>query len=390
MQKRAHSSEQPVWKPLVIAPDAAMARLIRSALSEQGFDDVVASTAYPRNGEIRSLVEQRGYNVCFLDVASHPENALAAITEIAPAIPVVVVNPCNNADLILRCLRLGAAEFLADVTGEQVGAALERLDRLRVPAVATKAGKVYCVLPGKPGCGASTLAAYLAMELRHSGAAKVLLVDTDFVTASIGFIFKLKSDFHLGDAVRDWSRMDDDLWSRLTVPYQGVDILLAPPSAVAPLELDDEEATELLSFWQRHYEAIVIDLPGAHCAGFRFVGAADEVLLVTTNELAALHSTRRSMECLEKYRPRVKLLVTRYTPHTGLKRDDVQMALKVEPWALLSNDYEGVQAALLEGKPVAPGSYLGKSIRALAERLMGKPETPKKRSPLFGLLPLRN
>jgi len=119
----------------------------------------------------------------------------------------------------------------------------------------------------------------------------------------------------------------------------------------------------------------------------------DEVLLVTTNELAALHATRRTMECLEKVsvdKSRLKLLVTRYAPSTGLKREDVQTALKLDPWALLSNDYEGVQAALLEGKPVSPGSYFGRSIHALAERLRGKPEPAKKRTSFFGLLPSRS
>jgi len=98
------------------------------------------------------------------------------------------------------------------------------------------------------------------------------------------------------------------------------------------------------------------------------------------------------MECLEKVsvdKSRLKLVVTRYTPSTGLKREDVQTALKLEPWALLSNDYEGVQAALLEGKPVSPGSYFGRSLRAAADRLMGKGEAPKKRSPFFGLLASR-
>lgn len=67
----------------------------------------------------------------------------------------------------------------------------------------------------------------------------------------------------------------------------------------------------------------------------------------------------------------------------------MQSALKLEPWALLSNDYEGVQAALLEGKPVAPGSYFGRSMHALCERLMGKEAAPKKRPTFFGLLPTR-
>jgi len=392
MQKRTASNLRQDWKPLVVCPEARMGQRIRSALSEQGIAEACVLEQYPRPGEIGELVTRHGLNLCFLDVASNPEQALLLIAEAAAAMPVVALNPCNDADLILRCLRRGACEFLAEASAEQVGGVLERLARLRTPATPQKSSRVYCVMPGKTGCGASTVAAYLAVELRRSGMNKVLLVDTDLVAASIGFLFKLKSDFHLGDAVRDWNRMDGDLWARLTVPYQGVDVLLAPQSAATSVDMDRQAADELVAFWRQHYDGILIDLPGAHSAGFVFAAVADEVLLVTTNELAALHATRRTMECLEKVsvdKSRLKLVVTRYTPSTGLKREDVQTALKLEPWALLSNDYEGVQAALLEGKPVSPGSYFGRSLRAAADRLMGKGEAPKKRSPFFGLLASR-
>jgi len=391
-QKRATKESRLDWKPLVVCPNAPMGLRIRSALSDQGFADVRFISQYPLAGEIAAIVLRDGCNLCFLDVASNPEHALLLVSEAAAKVPVVALNSSNDADVILRCLRQGAGEFVADPTTEQVRGVLERLARLHPPATPAKSAKVYCELPGKPGCGASTVAAYLSVEIKRSGVPKVLLVDADFVTSSIAFFFKLKSDFHLGDAVRDWSRMDDDLWGRLTVPYQGVDVLLAPQNPATIVDIDQQAAEELLSFWRRHYDAIVLDLAGANAPGFGFAALSDDVLLVTTNELAALHATRRAMECLEKIsvdKARLKLLVTRYTPSTGLKREDVQTALKLDPWALLSNDYEGVQAALLEGKPVAPGSYFGRSIHALSERLLGKEEAPKKKSPFFGLLPAR-
>ncbi|MBZ5617168.1 MAG: hypothetical protein LAQ69_00345 [Acidobacteriia bacterium] len=366
---------------------------IRSALGEKGFSDVCFVSQYPQAGAVAGLLARHGSDICFLDVASSPERALQLISETAAAIPVVALNPGNDADLILRCLRLGACEFLSEVTSEQVGAVLERLSRLHGKVEAQKNGPVCCVVPGKPGCGASTLATYLSIEMKRSGISRVLLVDTDFVMGSVAFLLKLKSDFHLGDAVRDWQRMDDDLWGRLVVPCHGVDVLLAPENPATRVEIDPQVAFELLSFWRKHYEAIVLDLPGAYAPGFEFAGLVDEVLLVTTNELAALHATRRTLEYLEKIpvdRSRIKLVVTRYQSSTGLKREDVQTALRLEPYALLSNDYEAVQAAVLDGKPVASESYLGRSINALTERMLGKQKTAKKRSSLFNLLPRRS
>jgi len=69
--------------------------------------------------------------------------------------------------------------------------------------------------------------------------------------------------------------------------------------------------------------------------------------MVTTNELAALQSTRRALAYLDHAgadRGRLRLVLNRYTPATGLKREDVRTALGLEPFATLSNDYEVMQA----------------------------------------------
>jgi hypothetical protein len=72
-----------------------------------------------------------------------------------------------------------------------------------------------------------------------------------------------------------------------------------------------------------------------------------------------------------------------------LKRDGVMDALKIEPYALLCNDWDAVQAAVLDGKPVAPGTQLGRCVVALADRLLGREPKAKKRTSLFGLLGIR-
>jgi pilus assembly protein CpaE len=243
------------------------------------------------------------------------------------------------------------------------------------------------VLPGKAGCGASTLAAHLALDMRRAASGPVLLVDADCVTGSIAFLLKLNAAFHLGDAVRDCLRLDEDLWSRLVTPCQGVDVLTAPENPAANVAIDRPTAMELICYWREHYERILVDLPGAGGAGSDFIPLCDELLLVTTNELAALHATRRAIEWLEQNgvgAERMRLLVTRYTPATGLKREDVQRALKLEPYAVLSNDYEAVQRGVLEGKAVAASSHYGRSVHELGQRLLGLDRPEKKHGSFFG------
>jgi Flp pilus assembly CpaE family ATPase len=190
------------WKLLIVCPHPAMSRQIRTAAGELGLE-VCLLSEYPRPGTLAGQVSQQECNICFLDVASQQEQALQLIAEAAPVVPVVALNPQNDADLILRCLRRGACEFLSDASPEQLTGVLERLGLLRTPMEQAKPATVYCVVPGKGGCGASTLATHLAIEMKRIGGGRVLLVDADGLMASVSFLLKLKSLFHLGDAVRD-------------------------------------------------------------------------------------------------------------------------------------------------------------------------------------------
>src|SRR5215472_14971294 len=114
------------WQPLVVCPSASLARTLRPALAQHGYASACILTEYPAPGTIPALLSRYQANVCFLDVAANPEMALPLISEAAHDVPVVAVNPCNDADLILRCLRRGASEFLSDADADQVSAVLER------------------------------------------------------------------------------------------------------------------------------------------------------------------------------------------------------------------------------------------------------------------------
>jgi pilus assembly protein CpaE len=363
------------WKPLVIAPQPEIARRVSAILDELA-PGATIRTEYPRMGSAAAAAKESAANICFLDVASNSEHAQVLIAEIAPLAPVVALHHRNDADLILRCLRRGACEYLADPTADAVRAVFDRLSRAHA-GNGRQAGLVYCVVPGKPGCGASSLATQFAIEL-HSGG-KVLLVDADPMSGSVAFQLKLKSEFHLGDALRDWKRMDDDLWGRLVVHACGVDILTAPESPATRIEIGRPLAGELSAWWRDRYSAAVLDLPDARTAADCGLAAlADAILLVTTNELAALQSTRRALAYLDHAgvdRGRVRLVLNRYTPATGLKRDDVKTALGVEPFVSLANDYEVMQSALLDGKPAPSGSRFGASVAALCAQLAPKAKT---------------
>lgn len=362
-----------IWRPLVVCPDPELARRLLASLTELGLGHAAHVSEYPRTGAMSALGAEHHANICFLDLLSNQQHALLLVAEAAVEMAVVALHPQHDAELILRALRRGSSDFLSDLAADQVADVLERLRKSRSAPQARAVGAVYCVMPGKPGCGASTLAAQFAIEARRLGIARVLLIDGDFLTASLAFQLKLRSDFHLGDALRDLKRIDGDLWGKLTVPCQGVDVLLGPEDCSTPLAMSRCEASDLLSFLRDRYEIVVFDLPGpAVAVETGLAQLAGDLILVTTNELSALHATRRAIEYLERAgigRERIRLVLNRYTPHTGIKREDVRTVLRLDPMAALANDYNAIQSAILEGRPMPEAVSFSRSVAALARNL---------------------
>src|SRR5260370_2144889 len=120
-----------VWKRLIVCPQPDFQRRMLAALAVLSIAHSCTLTQYPPAGAIAALAERNACNICFLDAATDPELAQLLISELAPGVPVVALHPRNDADLILRCLRRGACEFVADPTSEALHSVFERLARTR-------------------------------------------------------------------------------------------------------------------------------------------------------------------------------------------------------------------------------------------------------------------
>jgi len=373
------------WKAMIVSPSAETGRRLQAALAEAGVREPAVLSEYAPRAGLGAIVARQGCNLCFIDLADE-EPALAAVAEASGAARVVGLDPRQQADVMLRALRRGAVDFLSDPAPDQVRGVLARLEQQHTAAPAARQPKVYCVTPGKPGCGASTVAVHLAAEERGAGRA-VLLVDTDPLTGGAAFLLKLRAERHFDDVLRDWKRMDEELWRRLVVSWRGVDVALAPEDPDSRCAMPAGAAAEMAAFWRERYDVTIVDTPDVRTAvDSGFAASADAVLVVTTNELSPLHATRRAIELLERSsaRSRVRLLLNRYDRSTGLGMGEVRTALGTEAVATLPNDYDSLQNAVLDGRPADQGSRFGKGIRGLSRALAGAPPAPA--APRAGLL----
>lgn len=389
------------WKTLVISPSKAlfqeMAPLLNQHLSRSS---VFEMHAYPDRKTVLELGGPQGPNLCFLDLGSDQDRALALIAElltIQPAMKIVVLLGVKNPDIILKAMRQGAVEFLVrPFDSAQLETALGRIAALEATeGTAKPQGRVICVIPAKGACGASTIACTLALNCKKSGFKKVLLADLDPTTGTQSFLLKIKSAYSFLDALHRSNTLDADLWRGMINSAPGFDVLTAPELTPQAAE-SASDASLILDFARANYDVVIVDLENAYGSFSLSVSRrADDVIVVATNELPALQAAQKVLGYLEANRVernKMRLVVNRYSKEAGLSRDVIEAALHSEIYHTLPADYESIHRCLIEGRPIGAGTNFGKSVAQLGERLCGRPpgsEVPaKKNSALSGIFSL--
>jgi pilus assembly protein CpaE len=348
---------------------------------------------YPSPRDVGGAMGGGETHICFLDVGSDPEQALQllnAMSRMGPVVQVIALLSGNDPDAMLRCLRGGAADFLIQpFTGDQIEGVLAKLARTQqMEGGGREPAKIMVVMPAKGACGASTIACNLAFQWKRHGAKRVLLADLDPLTGTLSFLLKIKSTYSFVDVLLRGGELDQDLWKSMVTHVQGIDVLLAPEVLVEGAN-DLRDPSAILDYARHNYDVVVIDAGGVYGEwNLSQARMANDLLLVTTNELPALQAAQRALSYLDANRIgrwKIRLVVNRYLRDVGLSREVIATALHTEVFDIFPSDYEAVQKSLMEGKPAPPNTSFGKSIMQLADKLGGsRGETVKKKSSSLG------
>jgi pilus assembly protein CpaE len=383
------------WKALFICPNPKIVRelapILRKLLPTFTGQDL---KVYPPRHQLADLLASQLPNLCLIEISEPYEAGLAVIPEllrIDAKLPIIAVLSANDPELVLRCLRQGASDFLIQpFTSEQVEAAFQKIARQNPTRLKTP-GRVYCVVPAKGGCGASTISCNLAHQMKRN-AKRILLADLDPLAGTLSFLLKIKSNYSFMDVLARSQDIDADLWKAVITSRPGMDVLLSPEVMTEGMS-DLKDASSIIEYARHTYDLVVLDTGGVYGDwNLSQMRLADEILLVTTNELTSLQAVQRVLGYLDANnipRYKLRLIVNRYDRHTGLSKDVIGTALHTEIFHILPADYEAIQKSLMEGKPLAPTTSFGKSMVGLVERLAGSSEPlGKKGSSLSGLLNL--
>jgi pilus assembly protein CpaE len=388
------SDSKPVPKVALAALPGALRNEIQAALKEQPARTVYDHANAEDLSGLPAAMERFTPDVLLLDLRCLGKHDLATVIgelrQRAPQLNVVAVHPREEAQLILSAMRAGACEYLHSPVASMLGPALDRIARGRTPAapVPEKRGKVVGCLSAKGGCGATTTACHVAVELKRQTGQNVLLADFDFRCGAVAFLMKAAAQYSILDALDNPDRLDADFWKALVAPTKsGVGVLCAPGGMSHP-EPDFHEMLRILRLMRTQHDWIILDLGrGLGPLTLGLIDQLDHLMVVSTLDVAALHIAKSILRDLPSSYLKSEnshLVLNRVPKNSDISRDEIEKIFARRLYALIPDDYAAVSQAYVAGELLPRDGRLGKHFARIASLLAEIPAAPSKRFSLFG------
>jgi len=353
---------------------------IQIAYEQQQVSDLIAFT---------SSLERSAPDIVLIDVSVLPQAPQGVIEKLRLAAPgslIVALNTTGVTGPVLECFRAGADEYLFPPLAEGLNKTLERRRRAHKKS---ENGKLIAFLSAKGGCGATTLACHVAVEMSRLKQS-ALLADLDVSAGMVGFLMKSTSPYSITDALNNVHRLDDSYWKALVsngIP--GLEVIAAPTAVSAKQHPRAAEIRQVLAFARTQYQWTLVDAGrGISESTMTVIESADETCLVTTPEIPALHQTRQILQKLldSGYKQeRLRLIVNRVPKRSGTRPEELQEMLGVPLFAVIPEAYTELHEAYSQGRLLPAKTVLGDCMQRLAAKLAGTDSAKLKRKvPFFG------
>jgi septum site-determining protein MinD len=239
--------------------------------------------------------------------------------------------------------------------------------------------RTIVVTSGKGGVGKTTVTSNLGAALAQLGR-KVALVDADFGLRNLDLLLGLEE--RVVYTALDVLAGDCRLAQALVKDKRLKDLVLLPAAQNRNKEsVQPEQMQKIASSLAKGYDYIIVDCPAGIELGFRnAIAAAEEALIVTTPEVAAVRDADRVIGLLEAEGiHNINLIVNRVRPamvqtNKMMSVEDVLELLGIPLIGVVPDD-ERVIVATNKGEPLVLGDVSALPAQAfnnIARRLEGE------------------
>ena len=353
-------------------------------------------TAYPAMDDVPRLL-QHNHDVIIVDLDSDPESALDLIESIgsSAATTVMVYSAKADPELLVRCMRAGAREFLTQpIAPGTMAEALVRASVRRPQAKVVKKaiGKLLVFLGAKGGAGATTLACNYAVSVAQESGQSTLLIDLDLPLGDAALGLGTDSEYSTINALDNSARLDANFLSKLLVKHSSGLHVLGAPGKFSSFRVTEEAIDKLLAVARQEFDYVVVD------AGTKLelnnsvlLEKATKIYLVTQVSIPALRNANRMITQLIKAEsPKLEVVINRATGrYLDIDEEHITKALTRTPRWKVPNDYPTARKNQNTATPLSlEDSPVSRVIRQMARDITGTTEVPEKKK-RFSLFPTK-
>lgn len=367
----------------VVSPDGQKRSAAITSLSRVGNALIREFTEYPANLADTPHPLQKDFDAILIDLDSDAEIALELVETLcaSQSATVMVFSAQSDANLMLRCMRAGAREFLSLPFDRAVIArALSRAGsgRQQAPAAIKRDAKLLVFFGAKGGVGVTTLATNMAVALAEETQLSTLLIDLNLQLGDAAMNLGIETPFSTVDALENSSRLDPALLMRFLVRHPSGLSVLAAPAELASTRISEEAVASLIAVARKQFHFVVVD--AGKKIDLRQMNLFEEsatAYLVTQAGIPELRNANRLITQFTTDRcPTLEIVINRYQSRfLGITDEHLAKALNRPVKWKVPNDYKAVRQMQTSATPlVDQESPLAIAIRAMARSASGMPD----------------
>ncbi len=378
----------------LIGPAESRRRPIVAALASLQGSVTREYSNYPDLGDVPRLIES-DYDVVIVELDSNPEYALELIENICSKGNVTVMVYSDNVypDMLMRCMRAGAREFLSQpITSASIAEAMVRAS-VRRPATraAKKAlGKLLVFVGAKGGSGVTTIASNFAVALANDSGKSVALIDLNLPFGNAALDLGITSQYSSATALTNSNRLDANYLSTLLVKHSSGLSVLAAPDKYVSVHPTEEAIERLVQVTRQDFDYIVVD------AGSRFDSASKSlfdssstVYLVLQVGISDLRNANRLIsEVFRVNGVKLEIVLNRFASRAlSIDEASINKALTMPAKWKVPGDFAAVRSSQNNATPlVAEDNAVSRVIKQMARAVYdsSEPQEKKKKFSLFG------
>ena len=382
---------------VLIGPDQTRRSSAMRALASNSAAEVRECASYPQSADDIPHILADNPDAVLIDLDSDPECALEIVENVCAqgATTVMVFSEKADPELLVRCMRAGAREFLSfplapEVMEEALVRAAARKPQTKTDKKAS--GRLLTFMGAKGGAGATMLACNFAVALAKESNQKTVLIDLDLPLGDAALNMGITAEFSTIDALNSMERMDARFLNQLLVKHSSGVWVLAAPGRFLQYQANTDAIDWLLYVARQEFDNVVVDLGSKlDLMGTAAYKEASTFYLVTQSSIPELRNSNRLVQqFFGGTIPKLEIVINRYESRTlGVSEEHITKALTRAAQWKIPNDYASVRKMQINATPlVLADSAITRQIRLMAKSVTGEeagaPVAKKKGFKLFG------